>query len=427
MSRIKAKNILSSAEVERILTRATAEMEKNLKCNSSYSDLFEDFFKNDACSSESYQQQQQQDDAIFIDLLGISEDKSIQNQYLALQSDDQAANNFYLPQQSQEQQVQFQQPFFYQYPLPTMIPTAPLSASVAKPGFVRNRARKNMRQKSVVNAVKASHSLSSVANGNVIINGNTFAQNFQQQAPQLQTQMHHMQSAQIPYYQAAAQIQSYKEVIPQQQQHQPVLLAAKSPAPQMTFIKSSHPTSPSMARNPNSNSSDYVKMRLQQKIRSRMVSKGQIPPNPTDEELRMCGIQVPLSPLSNKPQQQMVTISQLPTPKQSPQQIPRAFNNNAAAFIAAPSIIPNQQGQVPSQDDYMKYVDMAGFSQKDPLAMDLQLNNFKQQQLLLQQQASADLYPPQQPQQLQQSQSQEMLPTNGTVNYDQFFSDFILY
>ena len=27
----------------------------------------------------------------------------------------------------------------------------------------------------------------------------------------------------------------------------------------------------------------------------------------------MCGIQVPLSPLSNKPQQQMVTISQLPT------------------------------------------------------------------------------------------------------------------
>ena len=59
--------------------------------------------------------------------------------------------------------------------------------------------------------------------------------------------------------------------------------------------------------------------------------------------------------------------------------------------------------------------------------MDLQLNNFKQQQLLLQQQTSADLYPPQQPQQLQQSQSQEMLPTNGTVNYDQFFSDFILY
>ena len=62
--------------------------------------------------------------------------------------------------------------------------------------------------------------------------------------------MHHMQSAQIPYYQAAAQIQSYQQVIPQQQQQQPVLLAAKSPAPQMNFIKSSHPTSPSMARSP---------------------------------------------------------------------------------------------------------------------------------------------------------------------------------
>ena len=394
-------------------------MEKNLKSNSSYSDLFEDFFRSDASTVQSESLNQED---IFTDLLGISEDSSIQNQYLPIQSDDPVAANFYLQQQ---QQLQYQtQPFYYQYP--TMIPTSSL---VTKPGFIRNRTRKNMRQKSVVNAVKASHLLTSVANGNAVINGNDFVQSFQQQQQQQQHQHQQFQCSQIPYYQAAAQIPAF-----QQQQQQPVLLAAKSPVPQMAFVKSSHPSSPSLARSPNSNSSDYVKMRLQQKIRSRMVSKGQIPPNPTEEELRMCGIQVPLSPLSlrqqchqDKPQQQMVTISQLPTPKQSPHQIPRAFNNNAAAFIAAPPSIISNQSQISNQDDYLKYMDMSGYSQKDPLSMDVSssasVNSFKQHQLLLQQQASANLYP----QQLHEQQSQEMLSTNGTINYDQFFSDFILY
>ena len=397
-------------------------MDKNLQGNSSYSDLFEDFFRSDAGVVPPSESSNDQD--IFNELLGITEDKRIQNQYLTMQSNDPAVE-FYLQQQQQQQQQQIQQqqaqfqpqPFYYQYP--SMVPAA---TTVTKPGFIRNRARKNMRQKSVASVIKASHLMSSAANPCMINNGNTFIQSFQQPLLQQQQQQQQQQAiqqmqmqTQIPYYQAAAQISSY------QSQH-PVQLAAKSPAPQMTFMRSSHPPSPSSARSPNNNSSDYVKMRLQQKIRSRMVSKGQIPPNPTEEELRMCGVQVPLSPLShhnqpyhNKPQPQMVTVSQLPTPKQSPQQIPRAFNNNAAAYISAPSVISNQM-QIPMQE----YIDINGYSQKDPLSMDTSINIIKQQQLLLQHQASTDLYPPSQ----QQQSQQEMLPT---VNYDQFFSDFILY
>lgn len=391
-------------------------MDKNLKSTASYSDLFEDFFRSDAGAAG--QQESSINEDIFIDLLGITaEDKSIlQDQYSAMQSTD-PATEFYLQQQQQQQQS-----FYFQYP--TMIPSS--VSSVAKPGFVRNRTRKNLRQKSVASAVKASHLMSNV-------DANTFAQGFQQHAQQQQQQQPQQQ---IPFYQAAAQISSF-QMQPPQQQTVPVLLAAKSPAPQMTFVRSSNPSSPASvsARSPNSNSSDYVKMRLQQKIRSRMVSKGQIPPNPTEEELRMCGVQIPLSPFSinhqpyhnnnnNRPQQQMVTISQLPTPKQSPQQIPRAFNNNAAAFIAAPAIISNQS-QFPIQEDYMMYnMEMNGYSQKDPLStIDPSFNNFKQQQMHLQQQASANLYP-QPPYNPQQQQSQQ---ENGAVNYDQFFSDFILY
>lgn len=388
-------------------------MEKNLKynANASYSDLFEDFFRSDAIESVDDGCRGTED--LFTDLLGITEDKTIL-QSISMQSTN-PSTDFYAQQQQQQSQ-----PFYYQYP--TMIPT--LASSVAKPGFVRNRTRKNMRQKSVASAVKASHLMATV---------NTMG--FQQLPQQYQQPQQH-----IPYYQAAAQIPSFQMHPAQQQQQQsvPVLLAAKSPAaPQMTFARSSHPASPSSARSPNSNSSDYVKFRLQQKIRSRMVSKGQVPPNPTEEELRMCGVQMQmsLSPVSinhqniyhNRPQQQMVTISQLPTPKQSPQQIPRAFNNNVAAFIAAPAMIPNQS-QYPIQEDYTMYnsVDMSGYCQKDPLStIDPSFNNFKHQQMLMQQQATDSLYPPQaQIPQIPQQQSQQ---ENGTVNYDQFFSDFILY
>ena len=277
-------------------------------------------------------------------------------------------NNFFLfqqQQQQQQQQVQYQQQqqqqqaqylYFqqtqntnpFQYP---QIPISnPTSNTVHKPVFIRNRTRKNMRQKSVATAVKASHLLSVKSAAIVAGSGMPLIQNYQC-------------TGQIPFYQAAAQIPTFQ--MQQVQQAAPVLLA-KSPVTQsgpVPILKSSHPSSPSVslpARSPNSNSSDYVKLKLQQKIRSRMVSKGQIPPNPTEEELRLCGIQIP----NNPPQQYQQTHQQLPTPKQSPQQIPRAFNNNAAAFIAAPSTLLAFEPQcAPMQDDLMKYFDFSGFSQ----------------------------------------------------------------
>lgn len=392
-------------------------MDKNLKNCSSYSDLFEDFFRTD--SGQSMKASSCGSNELFT--TGFEADNNEiqrQQQQIVQVSDfahiptDQAAMDFYL-----QQQAAFYQAASY----PAYPPSNPPAAGVHKPGFVRNRTRRNMRQKSVANAVRASHILNAQGGAQQIVNVapvNVTEYQFLYQQAQAQMQQQQMQQ-QIPYYQSAAQIPTYH----QQQQQQQAVLLAKSPVtqqPPFTFTRSSLPNSPS-ARSPNSNSSDYVKMKLQQKIRSRMVSKGQIPPNPTEEELRMCGIQVPQN------QQQLVTPSQLPTPKSSPQQIPRSFNNNSAAFIAAPMMIPNQlQQDSLVQDDLMKYFDLnnsasaALYSQKDPLCMATNVNNTAKPQKITTNPQSDFIH-------FNQQQQQQQPQENGSVNYDQFFSDFILY
>lgn len=358
-------------------------MDKNINKGNSYSDLFEDFFRTDAAQDSITSRESVQSDDIFGSLLG-SDDQTVMMNQIQMQQVQNDNNNYYMQQQAQQQQYLYQQgqvPFTPSIPLNT--------AAIHKPGFIRNRARKNMRQKSVAAAVKASHMMAAVGQAG---SGYPLVQNYQAQV------------AQIPYYQVAAQIPAYQQ--PQAQvPQQPPMLLAKSPAIQVPLLsKTSQPTSPSStsARSPNSTSSDYVKFRLQQKIRSRMVSKGQIPPNPTEEELRLCGMQIP--------DMQSLHQSQLPTPKSSPQQIPRAFNNNAAAFIAAPLMMLSNQQQG-EQDDILKYLDLNNYSQKDPLVMagnNLSVNIKQKQQ--------QQVYP-----------QQEMMSTTNGVNYDQFFSDFILY
>lgn len=389
-------------------------MDKNLKNCSSYSDLFEDFFRTDAGQEVTVSTDCSDINNMFTVYPCDQQQQMVQVSDLAQLPSDQAALDFYL-----QQQAAFYQAASYAY--------AP--AAVQKPGFIRNRTRKNMRQKSVASAVRASHMINAkqghqIVNApansqtNIPVNVNDYQAMYQQQQQaqaqvQFQNQIPPQQfyGQQIPYYQSASQIPTY-----QQQQHpqqQTAVLMAKSPASQspIAFMRTSLPTSPS-ARSPNTTSSDYVKMKLQQKIRSRMVSKGQIPPNPTEEELRMCGMQMS--------QQQIVTPSQLPTPKSSPHQIPRAFNNNSAAFIAAPMVISNQiQQDDMVQDDLLKYFDLnaEAYCQKDPLSIHNPITNdptafLKQQQQQQKQQIQADL--------LQQDGS-------NAVNYDQFFSDFILY
>lgn len=404
-------------------------MEKNLKnCGNSYSDLFEDFFRTDATLNGTATTTV--NDADSLNTLKPADDIDIlfsipfQLQGNELINDQTDPSSFYYSQVQapppQMMALQQQLPsYFYQQAQMSAFPYQPsaVGASVHKPGFVRNRTRKNMRQKSVASAVRASHLLNTEINpvmpldSNFNINDNI--QQYQYMLYQQQQQAAAAAGNQIPFYQAAAQLPAFQP--PPQQQ-----LLAKSPSaaqPASFVARSSFPSSPSV-RSPNSNSSDFVKMKLQQKIRSRMVSKGQIPPNPTEEELRLCGIQLP-----NHAPSQSNLQSQLPTPKSSPQQIPRAFNNNAAAFIAAP---------VTYQDDFMKYLDVnCEYSQKDPLSMinPTGIDPLKQQQLQKQQQLSSsasDFLFQSQQQQLQQQQQQQQQQEN-TVNYDQFFSDFIHY
>ena len=384
-----------------------------MKCNS-YSDLFEDFFRTDSVQDD-VNGSNSGDGGIAVATVSCDND-DIFKEFLAdatndmamLQNNVEQFQSYYMPQSDQQQVQQTQIPFYQQAQIPAYsyqaIPST--SASVQKPGFIRNRTRKNMRQKSVAAAVKASHMMAAV-NGQAG-SGYPLMQIYQPTFPTVV-------ASQIPYYQAAAQIPAY------QPPQQPQMILAKSPVSQPTVqsmrpSNPSHPSSP--ARSPNSNSSDYVKLKLQQKIRSRMVSKGQIPPNPTEEELRLCGLQVPSSLYQNH-------ISQLPTPKQSPQ-IPRAFNNNTAAFIAAPVIINNQsQGQQQQNDDFMKYLDLSGYSQKDPLMM--QDTNTTMQNIKQQQQQGQLLQVSQQPDFSFPNQEVIQNNSNGTTNYDQFFSDFILY
>ena len=407
-----------------------AEMEKSYKGNNSYSDLFEDFFRADAgaeavdvIANSSTNGNDLFEGLISGDNNNNSGDFSDQQFTTQLNFNDFYLNN----QQAQiEQQQLMMQPFYHsagQMPLYAFAPSMPIGSNIQKPGFIRNRTRKNMRQKSVATAVKASHLMGSAGQAG---SGYPLIQNCQ---PRI---------TEIPYYQMAAQLHSYQsptqlymdnQKIQSQSNNttnQPPLLLAKSPstaAPPLlrpsnnNNINNNSSLSP-QARSPNGTSSDYVKMRLQQKIRSRMVSKGQIPPNPTEEELRLCGVQIPGN-------------SQLPTPKSSPQQIPRAFNQVQYT---------EDLSQPPVQDDLMKYLDLTNYSeQKDPLALPVaQINSLKQNQLQsqlnLKQQNQEFLYfnqlqRQQQHQQFQTHQDQ-MDSNNGSqisTNYDQFFSDFILY
>ena len=379
-------------------------MNNNAKCNS-YSDLFEDFFRTDAVQDNVIEFGSGVGDDIFKGFLNDNESGAQSSDTLMLQNGSDQYQNFFMQQQ------QPQMSFFQQAQNPAYSYQAnAIPATVQKPGFIRNRTRKNMRQKSVAAAVKASHMMA--AAGGQAGSGFPLVQMYQPNVPAVVANH-------IPFYQAAAQIPAYQ---PPQPSQQPQMILAKSPVTQSSvpLMRQGHPSLPaSPARSPNSNSSDYVKMKLQQKIRAKMVSKGQIPPNPTEEELRMCGVQVPS--LMNHQHN-----SQLPTPTHSPQ-IPRAFNNNTAAFIAAPVMINNQsQGQMPMQqnDDLMMYLDLSGCSQKDPLSMPESnvMQSIKQQQ---QHQQNAQI------QQISQPEftfsQQEAIQNGGSMNYDQFFSDFILY
>lgn len=435
---------------------------------SSYSDLFEDFFRSDAQDSLSTAGSGNQNP-----FGGVQSDYGlIQGNFGMPPSDSNELFLQYQQQQLQYQQQQQQQQKFAAYfntlnPAQQMAfqyPVMPItvSSSIVKPGFVRNRTRKNMRQKSVANAVKANHLMNS-ANGlgmlsfpmiqqsqglginQVQIQGQVQAQGqgYQPATPQIPF---YQQAAQIPMYQSQGHVNGQGQVNINHQQNPPAVLISKSPIAQIVQSISpavSHPQSPSSSRSPTSNSSDYVKMRLQQKIRSRMVSKGQIPPNPTDEELRMCGIQIP----------------SIPTPNPSPHHHQQHFSNNNSA----PNSRKESTGKYPvavgvgvvasqQNDEIMKYFDIndVNYSQRDPLlqigmdsinsnnnynnyttnqplSMNSNFNNYKQQQ---QQQNFDSIYPP--TQQFQHYQSDMMndssTATSSTAsNYDQFFSDFILF
>jgi hypothetical protein len=380
-----------------------------LKSNS-YSDLFEDFFRTDATipGQEQTNREEMQDVSSF-------------NSCDLQMASNAMLNDFYIQQQQQQQQ-QFQQvePYLLQQAQMQTMQTNSFpiigNVSVGKPGFIRNRTRKNIRQKSVAAAVKANQMLAS-ANGidfnSAYSAGYMMNSNFQQ-------------ASQIPFYNAQIQqLPIYPPPISHTQINPPVLLA-KSPVVSSTTKTTSIPSSPT-ARSPTSTTSEYIKLRLQQKIRSRMVSKGQIPPNPTEEELRMCGVQFSCATSPTQQQQQQQQQMQLPTPNSSPQQVPRTFNS--AAYIAAP--LQQQQQQVYQQngpDDFSSYINFNDqqYSQKDPLIM-MTNANVDNNPLILQNKQKASQVASKCFKQTPSNDPPQSLQQDATINYDQFFSDFILY
>ena len=318
----------------------------------SYSDLFEEFFKTDAqpipqldeSSAFLYpEQQQQQQVAQHVQAPFYPPVDPYQQQMLA----------YYYAQQQQQPQVMHQpmqmQPMQQLLPQQAMIhgqhlqhvQPYPMMAAICKPGFARRPPRKQSKSKNyTAQAAQANHMASLQT-----------ASEFAQEAPQ-----------------------------PQPIQAHPQPISPKSNA-------SSQPTSPTSTRS--AGTSDFVKHRLQQKIRARMIQKGQIPPNPTQDELRRCG--VPLSPVPSVP------ASLANSPKA-----------DLAAFVASTVTAPKPQPQ-------------------------------PQQQL---QQANLGLFfndawmsQPFQPKPQQHSERDPLVHFTANqqklapepVNYDDFFSDFIQY
>ncbi len=321
---------------------------------SSYSDLFEEFFKTDAqapmeatTSTATYLYPTEQPAAaLYVD--------PYQQQMLAY---------YYAQQQQQQQQHQPPQPQLQmnvqpqRQQLPVLQPahpqphhayphhqSHPMMAAISKPGFVRRPPRKQTKSKNyTAHAAQANH-LTSI---------------------QTATEYAH-------------DVSHYSQTI-HQQQHinaQTQMISPKSNG-------SSQPTSPFSTRS--AGTSDFVKHKLQQKIRARMIEKGQIPPNPTQDELRRCG--VPPSPMN----------SMQPSFANSPKQ-------NLAAVVAATVTAPPQQA--PNMNMFFNDAWMA---QSLPM--------------MPQDQSERDPFV----QVSMAPMNQKFNAHETTVNYDDFFSDFIQY
>lgn len=303
---------------------------------SSYSDLFEEFFKSDA---------QPVDTAEFTsndNTFGLAQNE-IYN--------DQPANTFFqMPDPYALQQHQLMAYYYgpalpqqqhYMMPAPHQPMHYPSMATVCKPGFVRNRPqRKQTKPKT--------------------------PQQQQQQQQQLPAQQH------VHF----APIQPV-------QQAQPISLPI-FPGKQASSPKQSQPSSPTSNRS--AGTSDFVKQKLQQKIRARMIQKGQIPPNPTEDELRRCG--VPPSPTS--PHFSM---------KSSPKPADLAAYVASTVTTQAPQPMPMPQLDAYFQDNWQPMpVPMQTRNERDPLVhFDLASNQ------------------------------NSKVNADSTVSYDDFFSDFIQY
>ena len=182
------------------------------------------------------------------------------------------------------------------------------------------------------------------------------------------------------------------------------------------------PASPRMghAGSNNSTSSEFVKQKLQAKIRARMLQKGQIPPNATNEELRFYGMQMAIG--SEKHIQ-----SCLPTPKASPRQSDPPLSIIKSSGLVhgkmgyeQPDIPSSRNGNNPSHDP------------RDPLVLAQPALSLPKLETEITLHPIADSSMP-----ILYGMDGEMVignapSVNGAVasngaNYDQFFSDFIIF
>lgn len=346
---------------------------KQQACNdqsalSSYSDLFEEFFKTDvqtvsqiteSSTSFIYPEQQQQ-----------------QQQMLAAQPSYfmSSFDPLSLQQQQQQQQQQMlaylyaqQQPQYQLQQQHHQTQSYPVLATICKPGFARRPAKKSKCKNHTAQAAYDIHLSAAAA----------------QMAP------------------------------PFAREKTPIPAPAISPK----SYPSTQPVSSPSARS--AGTSEFVKHKLQQKIRARMIQKGQLPPNPTQEELRQCG--VPLSPVPS------VAASLVNSPKAPSQP------TDLAAFVAstvtsAPLIQPfptihqpqeEQQQHLQQQQQQQQcngFMNMNVFFNADTWLMSQPIPMAPQpseRDPLVQYNCAA-------------TASNQKLAAENT-NYDDFFADFIQY
>jgi hypothetical protein len=432
--------------------------------HSSYSDLFEDFFRSDALEVAS-------------DVDPTANLPFYQSDVFFNLATDQQHSFMNQTQVQASSSVPVYQTPFMQTPVHLVH-----AAAVCKPGFVRTKAHQRRNQHTTKKNTAATASATTLHNSGkptvALVSPNTLYQAsaqfpafYQQQQSQAAAQLYaqlpqqdfygypieasqHNQSltghsqqgpfsqqhslyplyasamlpgfAMAPMPQAAndqslqqqQQQQQHLQHQQQQQGQQSMLLPNSSrlvsiPAsplhePSIPRASSSSSTSPTGLRG-SPNTSDFVKQKLQAKIRARMIQKGQIPPNATAEEIRYYTSQemahgtTANASVHSKPQ------SALPTPKSSPKHTLARYPLSEKLTVGMPDAF------TASVDPKDPMVQFSMGSQKQQLAGAAEIFCFDQ----LAQTPTA-------------SSSLAAAQTNDHSNltaasYDQFFSDFILF